>query len=83
MIYARPQNDAPGHLEARQWEYQVISRGWHHLLGFTDHVTKRTPADLDLDDIGDSSAAQKRQKHTHLDGVAGKNFQQLEAFWNP
>jgi hypothetical protein len=83
MIYARPQNHAPGHLEARRWEYRVISRGWHHLLGFTDLVTKRTPADLDLDDVGDSSVARKRRKHTHLDGVAGKNFQRLEAFWNP
>jgi hypothetical protein len=83
MIYARPQNDAPGHLEARRWEYRVISRGWHHLLGFTDLVIKWTPADLDLDDVGDSSIARKRSKHIHLDGVAGKNFQRLEAFWNP
>jgi hypothetical protein len=75
MIYAQPQNNAPGHLEARWWEYQVISHGWHHLLGFTNLVIKRTPADLYLDNVGDSSVARKKQKHTHLDRVAGKNFQ--------
>lgn len=37
MMYARPQNGAPSHLEARRWEYRVVSRGWHHLLGFTDN----------------------------------------------
>jgi hypothetical protein len=38
MMYTRPQNEAPGHLEARQWEYRVVSRGWHHSLGFTDNL---------------------------------------------
>jgi hypothetical protein len=76
MMYARPQNEAPGHLEARRWEYRVVSRGWHHLLGFTDNSTstKRTPADLDPDDLKIDSIAHKRRKHIHLDGVAGKNF---------
>ncbi|KAG2001178.1 hypothetical protein GB937_010415 [Aspergillus fischeri] len=52
-------NEAPGHLEARRWEYRVVSRGWHHLLGFTDNSTstKRTPADLDLDDVRVDSIA--------------------------
>ncbi|KAF7139734.1 hypothetical protein CNMCM5793_007669 [Aspergillus hiratsukae] len=82
MMYARPQNEAPGHLEARRWEYRVVSRGWHHLLGFTDDSAsaKRTPADLYPDDLRIDHIARKRQKHVHLDGVAGKNFRRLEAF---
>ncbi|KAF9882533.1 hypothetical protein FE257_007680, partial [Aspergillus nanangensis] len=56
MMYARPQNEAPGHLEARRWEYRVVSRGWHYLLGFFDDstFTKRTPADSDPDDFQDN-----------------------------
>lgn len=75
-MYARPQNEAPGHLEARPWEYRVVSRGWHHLLGFTGNSTstKWAQADLDPDDLKIDSIVHKRRKHIHLDGVAGKNF---------
>ncbi|KAF9882520.1 hypothetical protein FE257_008288, partial [Aspergillus nanangensis] len=56
MMYTRPQNEAPGYLEARRWEYRVVSRGWHYLLGFLDDstFTKRTPADSDPDDFQDN-----------------------------
>jgi hypothetical protein len=79
-MYTRPQNKAPGHLESRRWEYQVVSHGWHHLLGFTNDLTSITPADLDPDkNLRANSMYRNWQKHVQLDNITGKSLWRLKA----
>jgi hypothetical protein len=43
-VYARGLQEAPSHVEARWWQYRVISREWHGFLGFETYLGPRKRA---------------------------------------
>jgi hypothetical protein len=68
-MYARGQKEAPGHVEARRWEYRIVSRAWRHLLGFAEDPmpAKRTLADLVQGDVNHNHIS-KKQKRAQIHG---------------